>query len=34
MLNGMTTDWTWQNSAKKYEQLYGKTVNWFKQPVK
>ena len=34
MLNGMTTDWTWQNSAKKYEQLYGKTINWFKQPVK
>ena len=31
MINGMTTDWSWTNSAKKYEQLYHKTIQWSKE---
>ncbi len=31
MLTGMTTDWSWKSSAKKYEQLYHKTIEWSKE---
>jgi len=33
MINGMTTDWTWESSARKYEQLYEKTIQWSQQPM-
>ena len=33
MINGMTTDWTWKSSAKKYEQLYEKTIQWSQQAI-
>ena len=28
MINGMTTDWSWESSARKYESLYEKTIRW------
>lgn len=34
MINGMTTDWSWQISAKKYEQLYEKTIQWSQQSAR